>query len=123
MQKLSISGYVLKLNVRNVTKGLSFNLTNFLKAKIFVVYTVVRSSVRIVRNCFLKLLTELFLTGYTKRKKSSTNMTDSVRIDSLNDSPIESFKGWSLLDLIARYQVSLPNTELNIYRREVISCA
>lgn len=123
MQKLSISGYALKLNVKNAIRGLSFSLTSFLRAEISVVCTVVRSSARIVRSCSLKLLTERFLTGYTKRKKSCKKLTDNVRIDSLNDSPIESFRGWSLIGLIARYQVSLISTRLNIYRRQVVSCA
>ena len=123
MQKLNISGYALKLSARNVVSVSSFSLTSFLKAEISVVCTVLLNSARIVRNCSLKLLTERFLIGYTKRKKSCKNQIVNVRNDSKVDSPIESFKGWSLNDLIASINFSLLRTELNIYRRQVVSSA
>lgn len=123
MQKLSILGYVLKLSVRNVISVSSFSLTNFLKAEISVVCTALLNSVKTVRNCSLKLWTEPFLTGYTKRKKSCKNLIVSVRNYSKVDSPIESFKGWSLNGLIASINFSLLSTRSKFYRRQVVSCA
>ncbi len=123
MQKLSISGYALKLNVKNVIRGSLFNLTSFLKVETSVVCTVLRNSVAIARNCSLKLLTKAYLTGHTKRMKSSKKQIVCVRNDSFCDSPIESFKGWSLIDLIASIKDSLLCQDSKYYRRGVLSCA
>lgn len=123
MQKLNISRYALKLSARNVVSVSSFSLTNFLMAETSVVCTALRSLVRIARSCSLKLLTEQFLIGYTKRKKSSKKTIVGVRNNSEVDSPIESFKGWSLNGLIASINFSLLSTKNKIYRRQVVRCA
>lgn len=120
MQKLNISGYALKLSARNVVSVSSFSLTSFLMVETSVVCTALLNSVKTVRNYSLKLLIEPFLTGYTKRKKSSKKLTVSVRNDSKVDSPCESFKGWSLIDLIASINFSLLSTKNKIYRRWVV---
>jgi hypothetical protein len=119
MQKLSISGYALKWNVNTVTRGSLFSLTSFLKAEIFVVCTVLRNSVAIARNYSLKLLTKAYLTGHTKRMKSSKKLIVSVRNDSFCDSPCECFKGWSLIGLIASIKDSLLCQDSKDYRRGV----
>lgn len=123
MQKLNISGYALKLSARNVVSVSSFSLTSFLMAEISVVCTALLNSVKTVRNCSLKLWIEPFLTGYTKRMKSSQKSVSHVRNDSKVDSPCESFKGWSLIDLIASIKLSLISTKNQIYRRQVVSYA
>ena len=122
MQKLNISGYALKLSVRNVIRDSSFSLTNFLKVEISVVCTVLRNLVVIVRSYSLKHLIKVFLIGHTKRKKSSKNLMVSVRKCLKIDSPIESFKGWSLNDLIASINFSLLSTRSKDYRRQVVKC-
>jgi len=119
MQKLSISGYVLKLSARNVVRGSLFSLTSFLKVETSVVCTVLLNLARIVRSYSLKLLTKAFLTGHTKRMKSSKKPIVSVRNDSKTDSPCECLRGWSLLDLIASINFSLLSTRTEIYRRGV----
>ena len=123
MQKLSISGYVLKLSAKNVVRDLSFSLTSFLKVETSVVCTALRSSVAIARSYSLKLLTKAFPTGHTKRKKSSKNLMSHVRNDSKVDSPCESFKGWSLIDLMASINFSLLSTEREVYRQQVVTYA
>ena len=119
MQKLSISGYALKLSARNVVRDSLFSLTSFLKVETSVVYTVLRSSVAIARSYSLKLLIRAFLTGHTKRMKSSKKLIVSVRNNSLCDSPCECLRGWSLLDLIASINFSLLSTRTEVYRRGV----
>ena len=123
MQKLSISGYALKLSARNVVRDSSFSLTSFLMVETSVVCTALRSLVAIVRSYSLKLLTKAFLIGHTKRMKSSKKLMSHVRNDSKVDSPCESFKGWSLIELIASINFSLLSTESEVYRRQVVSCA
>jgi hypothetical protein len=119
MQKLSISGYVLKLSARNVVRDSLFSLTSFLKVETSVVCTVLRNSVVIARSYSLKRLTEPFLIGHTKRMKSSKNLIVSVRNDSLCDSPCECLRGWSLIELIVSINFSLLSTRTEVYRRGV----
>lgn len=121
MQKLSISGYALKLSAKNVIRDSSFSLTSFLKAEIFVVCTALHNSAVIAGNCSLKLWTRAFLTGLTKRMKSSQRLKNSVRVIKISDSPIECCRGWSLLDLIASYRTSLFQAQKSVYRRGVIT--
>lgn len=119
MQKLSISGYALKLSARNVVRDSLFSLTSFLKVETSVVCIVLHSSVAIAKSCSLKRLTKVFLTGHTKRMKSSKKTMVSVRNDSLCDSPYECLRGWSLISLIASINFSLLSTRTEVYRREV----
>ena len=119
MQKLSISGYALKLSAKNVVRDSSFSLTSFLMVETSVVYTVLRSSVVIAKSCSLKLLTRVFLIGHTKRMKSSKKLTIQVRNDSLYDSPCECLRGWSLIELISSINFSLLSTRTEVYRRGV----
>jgi hypothetical protein len=119
MQKLSISGYALKLSARNVVRDSLFSLISFLMVETSVVCTVLRSSVVIARSCSLKLLTKAFLTGHTKRMKSSKKLIVSVRNDSKADSPCECLRGWSLIGLIASINFSLLSTRTEVYRRGV----
>src|SRR3990167_4516019 len=121
MQKLNISGYVLKLNVNTAVNGLWFSLTSFLKAETFVVCSAVTSSAKTGVSCSLKRLTRVFLTGLTKRMKSSQNLKNSVGVIRINDSPIEYCRGWSPFDLIASNETSLLLTQKLIYRRGVIT--
>ena len=123
MQKLSISGYALKLSARNVVRDSLFSLTSFLMVETSVVCIALLNSVAIARSYSLKRLTKAFLTGHTKRMKSSKKLRVSVRNDSLCDSPIECFKGWSLIDLIASIKDSLLCQDSKDYRRGVLSCA
>ena len=123
MQKLSISGYVLKLSANNVRNVLFFQLIHFLKAETSVVCTAVLNSVRIGVNYSLKLLTGLFHTGYTQRKKSSKKLSNSVRNDSLCDSPIESLRGWSVFDLIVDSKTLRLVVNIKNYSRGVLSYA
>ena len=119
MQKLNISGYALKLSVRNVVRDSLFSLTSFLMVETSVVYTVLRSLVAIARSYSLKRLIKAFLTGHTKRMKSSQELTIQVRNDSKDDSPCECLRGWSLIDLIASINFSLLSTRTEVYRRGV----
>lgn len=120
MQKLSISGYALKLSAKNVTRDSSFSLTNFLKAETSVVCTALHNSAVTAGNCSLKPWTRAFLTGHTKRMKSSQKLKNSVRVIRINDSPIECCRGWSLLGSIASCRTSLFQAQKLIYSRGVI---
>jgi hypothetical protein len=44
-----------------------------------------------------------------------------VKNDAKVDSPCESFKGWSLIELIASINFSLLSTEKEVYRRQVVT--
>ena len=123
MQNLSISGYVLKLSAKNVINASLSSLTSFLKVETSVVCTVLRNLVAIARSYSLKRLTKAFPTEHTKRKKSSKKQIVSVRNLLKLDSPIESFKGWSLLDYLASIKLSLLSIRSKFYRQLVISSA
>jgi len=119
MQKLSISGYALKLSARNVVRDSLFSLTSFFKVETSVVCTALLSLVVIARSYSLKLLIKAFLIGHTKRMKSSKKPIVGVRNYSFCDSPIECFKGWSLIELIASINFLLLSTRTEVYRRGV----